>query len=526
MPDKKVYINGNIYTQNSSAPRAEAILIENGVIIEIGVNRDLRPYSNRGYELIDLKGNTVVPGIIDAHLHMLSLGRSFRRVNLDGVASLDEVKRIVKDAVTKLEPGRWLFGRGWNKNLWGNDFPSKEILDEVCPVPAVLGSKDGHLLWVNSACLKQFGITRETPDPPGGVILKDSLGEPTGILKENAVELVYDNLPPEPYDEKINAIKAAHDHLLSLGITGFGDCDEDDDLFPIYRELDESGQLKLRTFKIIPRNFIKRAISLKYATGVGSEHFRIGALKLYADGALGSQTAYMFEPYSGSDDNYGVETLPPGQLDDLIGTAANNKISVAIHAIGDKANYQTLTGIANHREKFRQYGLRPRIEHCQILRESDIDLFRRHEIIASVQPIHATSDRDVADKYWGARARFAYPFKSLLDKGVCLAFGSDAPIEIANPLAGIHAAVTRQRKGETRPAWYPEERISVAQALDAYTTGAAYACCYDDIVGILKPGYTADFVVLSENIFEIAPERIADVVPLMTVIDGQIAYKK
>jgi hypothetical protein len=526
MTVKRVFVNGRFYTFDSHLPNTEAVATENGSITEIGGSSTLRSLGRKGFELVDLEGRTVIPGLIDSHLHLLGLGRSFRRVNLDGVASLAEVKRILANAAAKLANGKWLLGRGWNKNLWGDEFPDKNILDQIYDGPTALNSKDGHLLWVNSAALKYCGIDSATPDPPGGVIVKDKNGAPSGILMENASDIVFSRIPQESFDDKLKSVKAAQEYLLNLGIIGAGDCDEDGDLFPIYEELDKSGALLLRLFKMIPRDNFQQAIDLKYHTGSGSEHFRFGCLKLFADGALGSQTAYMFNPYEKSLSNHGVETLTLSEIEDYVKRAVDANIAVAIHAIGDKANYQALCGVGNFADAFRKKNLRPRIEHAQLLRQSDIALFSRHNIIASMQPIHATSDRDIADRYWGGRSRYAYPFKTLLDDGARLAFGSDAPIETANPLAGIHAAVTRRRKNEDRPPWYPDERITVRQAVEAYSIGAAHACCYDDLTGSITVGKRADFVVLPENIFEMPPDGIADVSPLMTVIDGQIAFQK
>jgi predicted amidohydrolase YtcJ len=520
---KTIFINGKFYTLDKKTQGAQAIAVEDGLVVEAGTNAKIRPLARRGFNVIDLKRQAVIPGLIDSHLHLMSLGISFKRVNLDGVDSLDKARGKIRKAASQLTPGQWLRGRGWNKNLWGEQFPDKKILDELTTNPVALGSKDGHLLWVNSAALKFAGINAKTADPPGGVIEKDKNGEPTGILKENAADNLYDVIPPISYNEKFEAVRKAQEHLLNLGITGCGDCDEDRELFSIYHELDRGGELKLRIFKMIPRTGLSRAIDFKFHTGYGTEHLRTGCLKLFADGALGSQTALMFKPYEKSKTNFGVETLTPKEIDELVGSAANAGISVAIHAIGDRANSQALTGLGKHARIFDEKGLRPRIEHAQVLRRSEISLFEKYKIIASAQPIHATSDRDIADKYWGKRARYAYPFKTLLASGARLAFGSDAPIESADPLAGIYAAVTRKRHNETRRSWYPEEKLTVRQAVDAYTKGAAYACCFDDMAGTISIGKRADFVVLSEDIFRVRPDGIKNVRVTMTLIDGVIA---
>jgi predicted amidohydrolase YtcJ len=526
MKEKVLFINGSFHTCDPESEGAQAIAVEDGRIIKTGSNAEMQSLAQPNYELVDLKGRCVVPGLIDAHLHLLSLGQSFRRVNLDGIDTLDKIKNALRNAVSELPKDEWLRGRGWNKNLWGDDFPTKGVLDEITDNPVALSSKDGHLVWVNSTALELLGINENTPNPAGGVIVKNSDGKPTGILKENAADLALDNIPRPSYKDDIAAIEAAQKHLLSLGITGVGDCDGESDLFSIYNDFDQEGQLRLRIFKMIPKEGLDGAIEFGYKTGFGSEHLRAGCLKLFADGALGSQTAFMFEPYGNSSDNYGVQTMSREEIEEFVERAVGADISIAIHAIGDRANYQTLKSIGRYSREFKRKGLRARIEHAQLLRKSDIDFFKAYDVIASVQPIHATSDRDIADRYWGNRARYAYPFKTFLDLGVSMAFGSDAPIESASPMAGIHAAVTRQRDGEDRAAWYEDERITVAQALAAYTSGSAYACCYDDMCGSISVGKSADMVVLSDDIFEIEPSRIAKTEVLMTIVDGQIVYSQ
>ncbi len=526
MNNKILYINGRIYPCDSLIKKAQAVAIADGRIMQVGENESLKKLIRDGYEVIDLGNKCVLPGFIDAHLHLLALGRSFKRVNLDGVDSLDMVKKILAEFASRLTGDQWLFGRGWNKNLWGDDFPDKGILDGITARPVALNSKDGHLLWVNTAALDFLKIDRNSADPPGGIIVKDASGNPTGILKEYAADLAIEKLPKPSHDDDLDSIMQAQGQLLSLGITGVGDCGGESAFLEYYEELNQNQKLRLRIFKMISKEQFRMAVESGVKTGTGNERIRAGGLKLFADGALGSQTAYMFEPYENSPDNYGVETLNVDEMADFARLAAEEGISIAVHAIGDKANYQALNAIGKYQREFRRNELRPRIEHAQLLRRQDIDLFRNLDIIASVQPIHATSDRDVADKYWGKRSRYAYPFRTFLEQGVKIAFGSDAPIETASPLAGIHAAVTRQRTAEDRPAWYPEERISASQALEAYTSGSAYACCFDEICGSITAGKRADLVVLSDDILEIEPGSISRVEVVTTIVDGKIAYSR
>jgi predicted amidohydrolase YtcJ len=525
MKNKRIiFVNGLFHTLQRGTDGAQAVAVDNGVITEIGSNRDIRPLTRRGFETVDLKNRVVLPGIIDAHVHLLPIGNLFKRVDLDGIESLEKVAAVLREAVSKLGKGQWMLGRGWNKNLWGNDFPDKSILDSVTQNPVALFSKDGHLLWVNSAAMESCGIDRHTPDPPGGSIAKDAGGDPTGILKENAVDMVTEKIPRQSRREKLELIVAAQKHLLRMGIVAVGDCDTEPSRLSELHELESEGRLHLRVFKMIHPNDLEAAIRLGLRTGFGSAHVRMGGIKLYADGALGSQTAYMFKPYEGSEDNRGIATLTQDQMESLVSDAANAGISVAVHAIGDRANYEALTAIGRCSALLSKQGLRPRIEHAQLLRKEEISLFKRHGVIASVQPIHATSDRDVADRYWGTRARYAYSFRSLLGAGARLAFGSDAPIETPNPMAGLHAAVTRRRADEDRKAWYPGERLTVQQALRAYTIGSAYACHMDDIIGSLSVGKRADLAVVSDDPFRVRPGDIHGIEVLATIVDGRIVH--
>lgn len=524
MKDKKIFINGDFFLPHNSR-RIQAMAVEDGVITDIGPNARISHLWRRGYKRYDLKKKFALPAFTDAHLHLSAIGKLTREVDLDGIDSLDKAASVIRKAATNLKPGQWLKGRGWNKNLWGGEFPNKSILDTITSNPAAFGSKDGHLIWANSAALAYCGINRDTPNPPGGVIERDENGDPTGILKETGADIIYNLESDESFEEKIGDLLTAQKKLLKLGIVGVGDFDTWPTVLTDLSDLEKSGKLKLRICKMIYDDVLDEAIARGIRTGDGSDHLRAGYLKLYADGALGSQTAYMFEPYIGQSDNCGVETLSRDQLESYIGKVAKAGIGVAIHAIGDRANYQTVQAIKKYAKVFHRNGLFPRIEHAQILRKSEIPLFGKFGITASVQPIHATSDRDVADKYWGKRARYAYPFRSLLHSGAELVFGSDAPIETANPPAGIHAAVTRKRPNDKGP-WYPEERLSVTRAIAAYTIGSAKACRFDDISGGIDIGKKADFVVLSDDIVRMNPDRIYRARVLSTIIDGRIVSGK
>ncbi|UCC81051.1 MAG: amidohydrolase [Candidatus Zixiibacteriota bacterium] len=526
MKNKKIFVNGDFYLTRPRGKRAQAVAVEDGIIVDIGTNSKINHLWRRGYKRFDLKKRFALPAFTDAHLHLMAVGVLSRQVNLEGVDSLDKAVSVIKKAASKLKPGQWLKGRGWNKNLWGIGLPDKTILDKITDNPVALDSKDWHLLWVNSAALNYCNINRNTPDPPGGLIERDDKGEPTGILKEKAINIVYDRWPALSSDEKTDSINEAQKRLLRFGIVGVGDFDTRPIFISELLELEKGDRLKLRFCKMIHDNDLDEAIRSGLRTGKGSEHFRIGYLKLFSDGALGSQTAFMFKPYNGNKSNFGVERLTQRQMEESISKAVKNGISVAIHAIGDRANFQSLNALGKHSGAFSKSGLTPRIEHAQLLRKKDLTLFRKFGVTASVQPIHATSDREVADRHWGKRARFAYAFRSLLDSGASLAFGSDAPIENADPIAGIHAAVTRKRVNDDRPAWYPQEKMPATKAVEAYTIDSARACCFDDIAGSIEIGKRADFTVLSDDIIRMKPGDIFKAENLATIVDGNFVYGK
>jgi predicted amidohydrolase YtcJ len=374
--------------------------------------------------------------------------------------------------------------------------------------------------------LRIAGIDRNTPNPDGGEIGKDNNGEPNGILLENAFKLVMDKVPKGTREEKIKTVLQAQDELLKLGITTVGDFDPWPETISDLLTLEKNNKLKIRIFKMVYPENLEKNIKLKKRTGRGSEFARTGALKLFADGALGSQTALMFIPFKGSRGNTGISTLNIKEMAEYISYAGRNGVSTFIHAIGDRANYNALRAINNKQAILKKFNLLPRIEHAQILRKKEIPEFSRLGIIASVQPIHASSDRDVADKYLGSRARYTYPFKTMLDSGVELAFGSDAPIESPNPMLGIFAAVARKRANERRGSWYPQEKITRAQALRAYTQGSSKGCYFDDITGKLEIGKKADFVVLSSDLFKVRISQIPSIKTQATIINGKIVYNR
>jgi len=513
-------LNGKIYTMNPKQSRAFAVAVRDSKIIAVGKTSDVENLGKRNFKVINLQRKTVLPGFVDCHTHFFSFALSLGQVNLDQINSFDQILSEIKTFAKRLKPKEWLLGRGWDKNILkrGATF-NKEILDKICTEnPVALRSKDHHLLWVNSLALKLAGIDQYKENPPGGEIERDPIShKPTGILKENACNLVWEKIQPPSSQQCKRLLAEAMKKANRLGLTGIHDFEEQKAVF-FFQQFLKDGELSLRVCFWISKENLNSAINLGLQSGFGSENLKFGGVKFYSDGALGSQTALMFEPYENSEDNFGIEVTSQQELTEWVKKASQAGISVAIHAIGDKGVHQALNTIEHTKNK----NLRHRIEHIQLLHPQDLERFRKLGVIASVQPYHAPSDRDIADKYWGKREGFCYPYKSLLNQKTRLVFGSDLPIETMDPLKIIYAAVTRRKETERRRAWYPQERLSVKEAVFAYTKGASYASYEEKIKGSIEIGKLGDMVVLSKNIFEINPEEILQTRVEYTIVGGKI----
>ena len=525
-----VLYNGRIYTMDRGNPRAQAVAIAGSRIVAVGGDDQIKSLLAPGGEAVDLGGRTVVPGFTDCHIHFVEYALRLTRIDLSGITSRAEVIRLVGKRARMARPGEWLLGGGWDRNLWEDtSFPTKEELDSVAPHnPVALDSKDGHSLWVNSLALTRAGITAETPDPPGGEIeRRPGTGEPTGILKETAKRLIEKVIEKPSLEAIQSALKVAIANAQRAGLTGIHDC-EDELAFAAFQELSKRDELGLRVLMHIPAKSLDHAIGLGVRTGFGNEWLRVGGVKMFTDGALGSRTAAMLAPYEDEPHNLGITVTLKEEMRELVGKASRAGLSVAIHAIGDRANRDVLDVLEESRQRGEGMGLRHRIEHVQLLHPADIPRLAKLGIIASMQPIHATSDMEMVSRHWGEdRARGAYAWRSLLDAGTVLAFGSDCPVETLDPLAGIHAAVTRRRAdGSPGPeGWHPEQRITVEEAVQAYTLDAAYASGEERKKGSIAPGKLADLVVLSQDIFAIPPMDILETEVEGTVLDGKFVYR-
>lgn len=519
--------NGRIYTMDPERPLAEAVVLRGTRIAHVGSTAEMRVWAGHGgWEVIDLQGRTVLPGLIDAHVHLSGYAVARTRVNLTGVNTLESALERVAAWTERTPKGRWIVGHGWNHNLWGGRWPTRWDLDRVAPEhPVALERVDGHSLWVNSLALQMAQVTPETQPPEGGEILRDEEGQPTGILKERAVELVLRCIGKPDAVERQRLLLEAFAEAHSYGITGVH-APEEAEAFSDYQALYARRALRLRVLAHLPQNRLEEAVSLGIRSGFGDERLRVGGLKIFADGSLGSKTASLLEDYEDEPGYRGLPTMSVRELDQLVARAARAGIAVAVHAIGDRAVRLALDTIARAQRESVRPALPHRIEHVQLIHPQDIPRLYELGVVASMQPIHCTSDMPVAQRLWGERCRYAYAWRSLLDSGAILAFGSDVPVETMNPWAGIHAAVTRQRPDGTPPAgWHREERLTVEEAVRAYTLGPAFASGESHLKGSITEGKVADVVVIDRDIFHIPPSEILGTRVWMTILGGEVVYE-
>jgi predicted amidohydrolase YtcJ len=532
----QLLVNGWIYTMDAECPWASALAISGGRIVAVGgelamgSGQDPSDLLTSSGEVLDLKGRCVLPGLTDSHIHFTWYALGMRHVDLTGATTLEEVLALVAGRARETEPGEWILGRGWDQEQWPERrFPTAADLDSVAPGYAVmLRAKSGHALVANSRALSLAGITAETPDPAGGRIGRDAEGHPNGMLFEgSAMMLVADLVPPPTSGETDEALRRAFPNAWRVGLTAIHDVDGSL-AFAAYQRLRARSELGLRVVKYLPLDALDCALEVGLQAGLGDDWLRVGGIKVFTDGALGPRTAAMLTPYEGIEngsESTGVPTMDEDELQQVVRKAVGGRLPLAVHAIGDRANRMTLDALAGV-GGMGAGGLRHRIEHVQLLHPDDIGRLARLGIVASMQPIHATQDYEMADRYWGARCATAYAWRSLLDAGVLLAFGSDCPVEDLNPFLGIHAAVTRRRSdGSPGPeGWYPEQRVTVEDAVRAYTLGAARAVGLEDRLGSLSPGKLADLVVLDRDIFACDPMEIAGTRVLATMIGGRVVY--
>ncbi len=531
-----LYLNGAIYTMDATRPHAQAIAIDtlSGRILAVGENDEIRRLGGRDAELVDLCGRAVLPGFIDAHIHLLSTAYRSHYVDAELCTSEEEVAEMVRLRAAQTPPGQWIQGGRWYKAAWpGQHFPTKASLDRAAPDhPVALWSKDGHLLWVNSLALQRAGISAQTPDPANGAILRDASGEPTGVLQEEeACDLVFNVIDKSDPVLTRHLVEQSLQNLLRAGITTIHNI-EGREALTLFQELRDENRLGVRVQMILPRAMLPELQSLGLRAGFGDDMLRIAGIKIFADGTLGSQTAAMLEDFEGNPGQRGILALPEASMMETVSTAAEMGLSIAIHAIGDRAARVALNSIERAQQRLLAANmqqtaarLRYRLEHAQLVAPEDLERMRRMGVVASVQPFHAVADRDLAERYWGRRYKRAYAYRTMQEMGIPLALGSDSPVETFDPLRILYAAIQRNDPATPeRASWLPEQALPVTQALWGYTLGAAYAGGEEHDKGSLTPGKLGDAVVLREDLLKIEPEKIRANGVQATIVGGKVVY--
>ncbi|MBI3949523.1 MAG: amidohydrolase [Acidobacteria bacterium] len=526
-----VLFNGKIWTGNPQQPEAEALAVRGEHIIAVGNYDDVRQFISRHTRIIDLRGKLALPGFIDSHTHFLSGGFQLLGVNLRDAKDERALARRLGQKANSLAEGRWITGGEWDHERWpGAALPRKEIIDPVTSRNPVLITRfDMHMGLANSLALQLAGITRETPDPPGGVIVRDlNSNELTGILKDAAMSLVQRIIPPPGQDEMDDAMRAALREAARLGLTSTQDVTSWND-WAVYKRFHARGELTVRVYARTPIRDWEQQRDLRDREGLGDEWLRLGGVKGFVDGSLGSATALFFEPYADAPHTSGLlheDMIPEGILEQRVIAADQAGLPVSIHAIGDKANKILLDIFERVIQKNGPRDRRFRIEHAQHLRPEDLPRFAPLGVIASMQPYHAIDDGRWAERRIGReRCKTAYAFRWLLDAGATVTFGSDWNVAPLNPLLGIYAAVTRRTLDGKHPAgWFPEQRITLEEALRAYTVTSAFAEFAEQKKGSLEVGKFADIVVLTKNILSMNPNTIPEAKVLYTVVGGKVVF--
>jgi len=559
-PADLVLMNGKVVTVDEAKPEAQALAVQGDIIVAVGSNRHLKPYINQATKVIDLEGKLAIPGFIDAHGHFASLGESKLKLDLMKVQNWDKIVALVEEAVKKAEPGEWILGRGWHQEKWDKSpdpnvdgLPFHHSLSKISPDnPVLLTHASGHASFANAIAMELAGITKKTPNPPGGEVVKDSTGNPIGIFRETAQRLlrrpiytfretaqgllrrpmshyVEERTDEERRAEQRKVIELAVQECLSKGVTSFHDAGASFDTIDLFKELAEEGALGIRLYVMV-RDSNKRTKELlpEYKIiGLGENHLTVRAIKRSLDGALGPHGAWLLEPYTDLPSSVGLNTTPIEEIKEAAQIAIENSFQVCVHAIGDRANRETLDifeeAFKSHPDK---KDLRWRIEHSQHLHPDDILRFGQLSVIASMQGVHCTSDGPWVIKRLGEKRaeEGAYVWQKLMKSGAIICNGTDVPVEDVDPIACFYATASRKLKDGT--VFYPDQRMSREEALRSYTLNSAYAAFEEDIKGSLTPGKLADIIVLSRDIMTIPEDEILTAEVLYTIVGGKIMYQK
>lgn len=531
-----ILINGRLYTQDPINPEASALAIRDGKILAVGKEDEIKGLQVPESRMIDLGGRLVIPGLTDSHFHFYQWALDSQNLKLSGLTSLEEILALVSVAVRDEPAESWIIGQGWNETNWTDQhLPNRTDLDRVSSEhPVILWRSDLHLAVVNSKALKRAGIDQNTTDPSDGVIDRDPEGIPTGILRELAINLVRRVIPEKTEEYTIEAIRKALPELHRLGLTGLHDYrimggEDGPPAFRAYQSLLHRAALNLRLWMHLPLERLDEAVALGLRTGFGNDLLRIGHVKMFSDGSQGARTAWMLQNYEDAPHS-GMPLTPMNQIADAIYKADRAGLAVAVHAIGDRANHELINvfeEVLSHGRGIAPPQANHRIEHVQNIQPADLPRMSRLGISASVQPLHTSDDIPMLEQSTGERARNAYVFRDMISAGITLALGSDCPVADPNPFWGIHAAVTRQRRdGTPEGGWYPQQRLTVQEAVWGYTMGPALVTGLSQRLGSLSPGKLADMVVVDRDIFHINPEEIAETRPVITIFNGEVVFDR
>ena len=521
--------NANIHTISSSQPSAKSIAVLNGRIIAIGSDADTKNFVGSKTRVVDAGGKLIVPGFNDAHVHFLETGAQLSAVDLRDAKTPQEFVKRIKDFAAKLPKGRWILGGQWDHENWTpNALPTAALIDAVTPDnPVFVNRLDGHMALANSLAMKLAGVNKDTKEVEGGLIVRDASGNPAGVFKDTAMSYIERVIPDPSFEQKLEYAQAVTNYAASLGVTSVQDVSAGTDV-GVYQELLRQGRLKTRVYACSTLGDFKRWANTGVHYAFGDAMLRVGCLKGYADGSLGSTTAWFFDPYLDAPNTSGlaraeVNTVMKQNVID----ADKAGLQVFIHAIGDRANATILDFYANAETVNGARDRRFRIEHAQHLRQEDIPRFGKLKVVASMQPFHIIDDGRWAWKRLDEkRLKGTYAFRSILDSGGVLAFGSDSPVAPMNPIYGVYAAVTRRTLDDKNPSgWIPEQKISVNEAVKGFTWGSAYGEFQEGIKGTLEFGKVADFVMISDDLFTIDPTKIRDAKVLLTVVNGEVVYE-
>ncbi len=534
-----ILVNGRIWTGNPRQPEVEAVAIDGSRILAVGTSMAIRNFAGPDCKVIDAGGRRVVPGFNDSHVHFLGGGSSMNAVQLTDAGSQEEFRRRIGEYARSIPKGAWIRDGNWDHTIWKKpELPTHQLIDAVTPDnPVLVWRLDGHMALANANALKLAGVDRSTPNVPGGEIVRDKDGNPTGILKDEAVSLVEKVIPPESERELDADMRSAMNEAAAHGVTSVQNLwDSPGDTgsarkFQEFQKFERAGTLTVRIYHAAPLHDWGHLHDIGVEAAFGSPVLRIGNLKSFADGALGAETAWMNAPFA---DRPGFSGLANSDLADLEGMFASIRaadragLQISIHAIGDRAIHTVLDLFERTERENGQTDRRFRIEHVQHLAREDAGRFAQLGVIASMQPYHAIDDGRWAEKMLGPeRIKTSYAWRLLLDQGAVLAFGSDWPVAPLDPLMGIYAATTRRTlDGRNPQGWVPEQRITVAEAVHAYTMGSAFAEHQDAVKGSIEPGKLADLVILTDDIFSIPAADIAKMRVFMTIFDGTVIYRQ